>query len=200
MQDSSTAGNLPLSLRIFPPRAALWWGLSASFGLSLVFLAVAPAASAGRSWALVAAACAGLFCGWRLLVQLPLIEASEYGIAIWFHGPYRNPYFTPWSRVRCVVLTRSAPSGAALEGRGRQALGVQLQADARLAAPPLGPQAEVAVAGAPGADLAWSSRSIAGKPAAWVALLQQMHRVYGAAAGPLAQRPAAALRPAQPAR
>jgi len=112
-----------------------------------------------------------LLLGVRALVQLPIIEASELGIAIWFHGPYRRPFFAPWSRVRTIVLTqaRSADAASAL----RDALGIELIQDNQFRLPADLPRDEVA-AGTEPADLVWSRARIRGNPRRWVELLSRM--------------------------
>ena len=108
----------------------------------------------------------------RLLIQLPIIEASELGIAVWLHGPYHRPVFVPWSHVRAVLLTQvrraDAPAGAA----PRDALGIELNHPDRFRALPRPANDEVPVDSAAHADLAWSSRSISGDLRRWVELLQ----------------------------
>jgi hypothetical protein len=112
-----------------------------------------------------------LLLGLRVLVQLPLIEASELGIAIWLNGPYRRPFFAPWSRVRAIVLTQAR--GPGVGGAVRDALGIELIQDSQLCLPADLPRAETA-AGAEPVDLVWSRARIRGNPVRWVELLSRM--------------------------
>jgi hypothetical protein len=145
---------------------------------------IAPDKYSSRLWLPIAqiGAISGVtLIGWALwlLIRLPIIEATELGIAIWFHGPYRQPFFVPWRRVRAVVLTRTQVRPADSHSRAgvRNALGIEL---IELDQPPLPPAArrETPVDGAPAADLAWSSRSIGGDVRRWARLLQQMRLAY----------------------
>jgi hypothetical protein len=135
-------------------------------------------AGAWQRPALVICALTAIGCGLRLVAQLPIIEASELGIAIWFHGPYRRPFFVPWSRVRAVVLTRVRPANSADRASVRNALGIELIADNHFPGPPQSAGREVPIDGAARADLAWSSRSIGGDVRRWARLLQQMKPAY----------------------
>jgi hypothetical protein len=164
-----------------PSRFILRAGMAASLTSTLAFFWLArsthgwlPAPLCWTAFGLSALAAIG--CALRLLLQLPLIEASEFGIAIWLHGPYRRPFFAPWSRVRAVRLThvRSASGVAA-----RDALGIELNRDDRFPLPARSASDEVPVDDAAQADLAWSSRSISGDLRRWEAVLQQMRSAYG---------------------
>ena len=116
----------------------------------------------------------GLGCAFRLVAGLPIIEASELGIAIWFHGPYRRPFFAPWNRVRAVVLTQIAHSHRSGRASPCDALGIELVQDDQFQIPDFPDHAHAPVRDAPRADLAWSSRAIGGDLHKWVDLLQQM--------------------------
>ncbi len=118
-------------------------------------------------------------CAFRLVAVLPIIEASELGIAIWFHGPYRRPFFAPWNRVRAIVLTQVArPPGATRTGR-REALGIEFVQDDQFRIPDLRNRPRTREQGAPQATLAWSDRAIGGDLREWVELLQKMRSTYG---------------------
>jgi hypothetical protein len=155
--------ELPRAVRILPSRLALRGGLAAGLMLcSGLILLGAP--HGGREpglaligyWAgLAAGAAAALGCAVGLVLQLPVIEATELGIAVWLEGPYRRPFFAPWSHVRSIVL-RADPTG-------RRALGIELNADAAHA------------------DLAWPTRSISGDARRWVETLTLMKKTYSAA-------------------
>lgn len=175
--------DLPRAVRILPSRFALRAGLAAGLILcsGLVLHGVPPA---GRDpglaligyWAgLVAGAGAAIGCAVRLVLQLPVIEASELGIAVWLEGPYRRPFFAPWSHVRSIVLTRVRPGGAA----ACDALGIELDQDDRVRLPPAASGRPAPEAGAAPADLAWPARSIHGDPHRWVEVLERMKAAYG---------------------
>jgi hypothetical protein len=177
LSHQSQAAGLPRSVRIMPGRSALWAGMVVSLASAAVLGWLArtapgplPIALCWGAFGLSALAAAG--CGLRLLIQLPIIEASELGIAVWLHGPYHRPFFVPWSHVRAVLLTQvrraDAPAGAA----PRDALGIELNHDDRFRAFPPPANDEVPVDGTAHADLAWSSRSISGDLRHWVELLQ----------------------------
>jgi hypothetical protein len=179
--DDSRPADLPYSVRIMPNRSTLWLGCAASLGLALFLLLGSPASSPNGSistigfWSVIGLLLSAAFwCGFRLLVQLPIIEASELGIAIWFDGPYRRPFFAPWDRVRGVVLTRVR---SALPAR-REALGIELVQDDLFSPPPIIAGAELPAADAVRADLAWSGRAISGNVRRWVTLLQRMKVAY----------------------
>ena len=180
-REPSKPAPLPRVVRI-PPRRA---GSQAALAAGLVSAALCgwlahqpprglPAALLWIALGLSALLAAG--SGLRLLLQLPLIEASELGIAIWFHGPYRRPFFAPWSRVRAIVLTRARPADGA--SAPRDALGIELIQDERFALPHEADVPETTVHGAAHADLVWSRRCIGGDPGQWVQRLQAMQRAY----------------------
>ena len=178
------ADDLPRALRILPNRRALQLGLGAGLMLcSALMLHGPPAAGppelapAGYWSALAAGAIAAIGCAARLLVQLPVIEASELGIAVWLEGPYRRPFFAPWRRVRSIVLTRVGPAG------GRDALGIELDQDDSFHLPAAARSRPGPASGAARADLAWSSRSISGDPHRWVELLRRMKAAYVESSG-----------------
>jgi hypothetical protein len=173
--------DVPLAVRIMPRRSVLWAGLGAGLA-SAAFFGWLAHASAGRlpiglCWiAFGLCALIAIRSGLRLLIQLPLIEVSEVGIAVWLHGPYRRPFFVPWSRVRAVALTQVRSADAAPAAAPRNALGIELHPDDR---PPQRPaNTELPIDGAPRADLTWSSRSISGDPRHWVEQLQRMQSIY----------------------
>jgi hypothetical protein len=177
--DRSDPAGLPYSVRVMPRRSTLWLGLAAGLGLGLaMFLSHgSPVSNPHRSvstigfWSAVAILLAAAFwCGFRLLAQLPIIEASELGIAIWLDGPYRRPFFAPWDRVRAVVLTRVRSAFPA----SREALGIELVQDDLFRLPRVPAGADVPASDAERADLAWSNRAISGDVRRWVALLQRM--------------------------
>jgi hypothetical protein len=170
--------ELPRVVRIF--RSAPWLWASAGLALFLVFvLLLAPPMRGPRLWIPIGVilTLSGLGWGLRLLIRLPIIEASELGIAIWFHGPYRRPFFVPWSRVRAVVLTRVRPADSRSRAGVRNALGIELIHGDQSPLPPTASR-ETPVDGAPAAHLAWSNRSIDGDLRQWARLLQQMKLVY----------------------
>jgi hypothetical protein len=173
--------DVPLAVRIMPRRAVLWAGLGAGLASAallgwLAAHARAGPLSIGLCWvALGLCALIAIRSAVRLLIQLPLIEVSEVGIAVWLHGPYRRPFFAPWSRVRAVALTRVRNADAAPGAATREALGIELIPDQRLQQPL---NDELPIDGAPRADLAWSNRSISGDPRHWVELLQRMKSIY----------------------
>jgi hypothetical protein len=183
LQQQPIPAELPRVVRIY--RSARWPGASA--GLALFFLVfvlvLAPHAHGLRLWIAISVilTISGLtLIGWGLLllVRLPIIEASELGIAIWFHGPYRRAFFVPWNRVRAVVLTRVRPAASGRGASVRNALGIELIRDGQFPRPPESARRETPVDGAAAADLAWSSRSIGGDVRRWARLLQQMKLVY----------------------
>jgi hypothetical protein len=182
MQQRSTPSkttDVPLSVRIMPSRLALWAGFAAGVALVWVFGWLARD-SQGQIpiaiiWIVVGlSALASIGSGLRLLLQLPLIEASELGIAVWLYGSYRRPFFVPWSRVRAIALTRVRRANSTTDERARDALGIELHHDNRFEVPRSATTNEVPVDGAARADLAWSSRSISGDLRRWVGLLQTM--------------------------
>ncbi|HEX4597389.1 MAG TPA: hypothetical protein VH278_06350 [Burkholderiaceae bacterium] len=175
--------DLPRSVRIMPSRSALRAGLAA--GVALMFacgwLVHDPqrALPIALIWILLGlAALTAIGSAARLLVLLPVIVASEIGIAIWPYGPYQQPFFAPWSRVRAVALTRVRPRGAPRTAPARDALGIELIHDDPSGLAPAAASTERPIEGAARADLAWSSRVISGDPARWVALLQTMKAAY----------------------
>ncbi len=182
-EQPGAAGRLPRTVRILPGRFRSWAGLAGGLALAVIFLWLA-IGSPGRAAAIfnwLALACLVLTAtgpGLRLLLQLPLIEASELGIAIWLNGPYRRPFFAPWKRVRAIVLTKARSAQAADGSGARDALGIELDQDDAFRLPPMPPQAEVPVGGAQRADLVWSSRSISGDPRRWVDLLARMKAAH----------------------
>jgi hypothetical protein len=126
------------------------------------------------AWAMLALTVAlAVLVAVRALLRLPIIEASELGIAIWLHGPYRSPFFAPWKRVRAIVLTQARSTAAGARAATREALGIELIQDDQFHLPPYLRRPEVVV-GAPRADLVWSSASIRGDPRRWVELLERM--------------------------
>jgi len=154
---------------------AIWWA-----GLSTTLLLSLAGRPDGEPWALLwwlalglCASCA-IVSALRLLLQLPLIEASEFGIAVWLHGPYRRPFFAPWSRVRSIALTQARRMDAGPDASALDALGIELDCDDRFRPPPQLAGVEVPIGGAVHADLAWSRRSICGDARHWVELLRQM--------------------------
>ena len=172
--------DVPLAVRIMPRRAVLWAGLGAGLA-SAALLGWLAHTRAGPLpigfWWIASALCAliAVRSAVRLLIQLPLIEVSEVGIAVWVHGPYRRPFFAPWTQVRGIALTQVRSTDAAPGAAAREALGIELAADQRLQRPL---NDERPIDGAPPADLAWSSRSISGDPRHWVKLLQRMKSIY----------------------
>ena len=180
-REPSKPARLPRAVRIPPSRTGARAALVAGFASAALCGWLAhdpprglPAALFWSTLGVSALVAAG--SGLRLLLRLPLIEASELGIAIWFHGPYRRPFFAPWSRVRTIVLTRARPADGA--SAPRDALGIELIQDERFAIPREAHVAETPVHGAAHADLVWSRRSIGGDPGQWVQLLQSMQRAY----------------------
>jgi hypothetical protein len=176
--DSSKPADLPLTVRIMPTRSALWAGFDAGVASMVIFGWLAHdrnrALPSSLVWIVIGvSALIALGSGLRLLVQLPVIEASELGIAVWPYGPYRRPFFAPWSRVRAVALTQVRRANEATGAAARDALGVELNHDEQLVVP-RSPSSELPVEGAARADLAWSNRSISGDLQRWVELLQQM--------------------------
>jgi hypothetical protein len=179
--NSSKPPDVPLFVRIMPTRSTLWTGFAASFVLMAIFGWLAhetPGQLSTATFGLLAglSALGAVGSGLRLLLQLPIIEASELGIAVWLYGPYRRPFFAPWSRVRAVALTRVRGVDASIGNAARDALGIELN-DERFDVPRTS-SGEVPVDGAAPANLAWSSRLISGDPRRWVALLQAMKKAY----------------------
>ncbi len=182
------ASPLPLSVRIHPNRARLRAGALAGLTLAvLVALPGAPIAGligadtpALKALLVVAALLLAAGCGFRLIAMLPIIEASELGIAIWFHGPYRRPFFAPWSRVRAIVLTEVLSA----RGARQSALGLDFVKDTEFPAPPPAAGARAPAPRAAHADLAWPARSLSGDARQWVALLQKMQSAHGGRAEP----------------
>ena len=163
-----------------PSRFVLRVGLAASLTSTFAFFWLArgthgwlPAPLYWTAFGLSALAAIG--CALRPLLQLPLIEASEVGIAVWLHGPYRRPFFAPWSRVRAIRLTRVRSAGGVA---ARDALGIELNHDDRFPLPARSARDELPVEGAAHADLAWSSRSISGDLRRWEAVLRRMKSAY----------------------
>jgi hypothetical protein len=183
LPDRSKPPHLPRAVRILPRRSSLRAGLAAAVALTAIFGWFAGQAHGPLprplAWiAIGLSALVAIGSAVRLVVQLPIIEASELGIAIWFHGPYRRPFFAPWSRVRAIVLTRARAADDAPGSVMRDALGIELTQDDRFQLPQHCPNDEVPVEGALRADLVWSSRSVSGSPRRWVELLQQMKSAY----------------------
>lgn len=171
--------HLPRAVRIMPRRSALWAALATGVVATAVFgwLARTPDGQLSIALCWIASGLSALTAigfGLRLLLQLPIIEASELGIAIWLHGPYRRPFFAPWSHVKAIALTRvrsaDAPAGAA----ARDALGIELNHERDFQPLQRAANDELLVEGAARADLAWSNHSISGDLQRWVELLQQM--------------------------
>jgi hypothetical protein len=186
-----THGGLPQIVRISPNRTALRVAFGAGLVLSSILLfRGAPVRHpddpvlATLYWICLGAALLTMVgCGWRLLVQLPIIEASELGIAIWFGGPYRRPFFAPWGRVRAIVLTQVRPrNGVAAPRSTLPALGIELDCDDRFRLPQEAAHTDIPIGGAARADLAWSGRSIGGDVRRWVELLERMRSIYGESA------------------
>jgi hypothetical protein len=154
-------------------------GVGVASAIGLGWLAAQPSARL-LCWVVIGVALVvALASAVRLLLQLPIIEASELGIAVWFHGPYRRPFFAPWKRVRAVVLTRVRAMDAPRAGV-RDALGIELDRDERSPLPIPGPGADAPIEGAARADIVWSRRLIAGDLRRWVEVLQQMKQAYTA--------------------
>ena len=142
ISDPSAPGELPLTVRILPGRSASWAGLGGGLALAAILLWCARLSDgrASAAWtgiALVVLLLSVIGPGLRLLLQLPLIEASELGIAIWIHGAYRRPFFVPWKHVQAIVLTRVRAPHDGAGASGRDALGIVLDQEAR--ARPLAP-------------------------------------------------------------
>jgi hypothetical protein len=165
-----------------PSRLPLWAGFVGGVASTAIFgwlahephreLAFAPI------WFLMAVSILiALGSGLRLLLQLPIIEASELGIAVWLYGPYRRPFFAPWSHVRAVVVTQVRGAKAARASAPRDALGIELVQGDRVRLPRSPVNDELPIDGAAPADLAWSRRLISGNIRRWVDLLQTMKRV-----------------------
>jgi hypothetical protein len=192
---------LPKAVRILPNRLALRLGLGAGLTLCSALMIEGPP-TGGRDAALAligywsafavgALAAIGYAVG--LVVQLPVIEASELGLAVWLEGPYRRPFFAPWSRVRSIMLTRMGPAG----GSGaRDALAIELDPEDRLRLPAA---ARSRAAGAAPADLCWSRRAISGDPRRWVELLGRMKAAYAEEAAGTEPDAAATVATAAPA-
>lgn len=181
MQPSLDPIDLPLSVRIMPSRSFLRAALVAGLVLMLLFGWLAGTLGRGLMliwFALGLGTLAALASGLRLLLQLPIIEASELGIAVWLHGPYRSPFFAPWSRVHAVTLTQVGRPDAGAGAAARDALGIELNRDGSTDLPHPVPDGERPIDGAARADLAWSNRSINGDLRRWVELLQAMKKAY----------------------
>jgi hypothetical protein len=175
--------DVPRGVRIMPRRSVLWAGLAAGLPSAALFgwLALASVSRFPGELGWIASGLCALIAirsGLRLLIQLPLIEVSELGIAVWLHGPYRRPFFAPWSRVRAVALTQVRSPDAAPGAATLDALGIELNQDDRYPLLQRSANDEVPIDGALRADLAWSSRSISGDVRHWVELLQQMKSIY----------------------
>jgi len=163
-------------------------GLAAGVALTAVFVWFAGHARGELprpvTWiAIGLSALVAIGSGVRLLLQLPIIEASELGIAVWFHGPYRRPFFAPWNRVRAIVLTRVRTADHATGAALRDALGIELIQDDQFHLPQGSSNDEIPVEGAPRADLAWSRRCVSGNLRHWVDLLQRMKSACAEPAG-----------------
>ena len=161
------------------PRGGTGWaqllmGLAAVSALAWVLGGARSPLRQPLAWAMLALTVAlAVLVAVRALLRLPIIEASELGIAIWLHGPYRSPFFAPWKRVRAIVLTQARSTAAGARAATREALGIELIQDDQFHLPPYLRRPEVVV-GAPRADLVWSSASIRGDPRRWVELLERM--------------------------
>lgn len=184
----SKPADLPLSVRIMPNRSAPQVALAASIAACVAALLLFEwfthnrhqASAIAIFWIVFAlGAVTAIGAAIRLLLQLPIIEASELGIAVWLYGPYRRPFFAPWSRVREVGLTQVRSADAAPGSSPRNALGIELNCDGGFDLPRSAGR-EVTVDDAARADLAWSNRSISGDLLRWVALLQAMKSAYAA--------------------
>jgi hypothetical protein len=179
-------GDAPLSIRILPSQTAPRLTLAAGIALSAVLLLYGSPGhgpdhrvQAALYWvALSLCVLTALGCAWRLFVQLPIIEASELGIAIWFGSPYHRPFFAPWGRVRAIVLTRARARSDRAGGAGREALGIELDCDDQFRLPEEAARTDISIEGAARANLAWSARSIGGDMRRWVELLGRMHSIY----------------------
>ena len=170
------ATTLPPSIRILPNRVRLRVGLAAGLGLA-VALGSFPTWVPGAAWKHWAAASVCLaiavWCAVEMFVQLPIIEASELGVAIWFHGPYKRPFFVPWSRVSQVGLTQVTRSRGPLR-RQVDALAIVIIEDGEFRIPAIPRMANAPVRGSRPAELAWSARELDGSPRRWAALMQAM--------------------------
>jgi hypothetical protein len=182
------ASGLPLVVRILPGRRHLRTGLA--FGLSLAALFsgllawmpdAARALPRALHWAGVGAGLGiAATCVVKLVAQLPVIEVSELGIAIWFLGPYRGPFFAPWSRVSSVGLTRVECPGP-LGRRPVDALAIRIVEDGGFRFPALPADLTVPIRGAPGAELAWPDGAIAGRLQTWVTLMKSLKSAHDSA-------------------
>jgi hypothetical protein len=187
--DPRQAVALPRAVRIMPSRSPLWAGIAAGVAMVLVCGWLAHGTQRPLPiaviWILFAlAALTAIGSAVRLLLQLPVLEASELGIAVWLYGPYRRPFFAPWSRVRAVALTRVRAADATNSAHPRDALGIELIHDDPSGLPRSAATTERPIEGAARADLAWSSRAINGDLGRWVALLQTMKKAYEDTATP----------------
>jgi len=179
--------DLPWSVRIMPSGGAGWAkvliGLGAVSTLAWAWHGSRSPLGQELFWATLwlTVGLAILFAV-RALLALPIIEASELGIAIWLYGPYRRPFFAPWKRVRAIVLTQARSTTAGARATVRDALGIELIQDDQFHLPSNLSRAEVRAGEAP-ADLVWSSASIRGDPRRWVELLERMKVAGTEAAG-----------------
>jgi hypothetical protein len=92
----------PPRLRVYANRR--WLRIGVALGL---------AGSAGFALAAqwlfaLAAALLALWCGVLWFARLPLLEFSEFGACLFLNGPYRRPFFAPWTRVGAVGRERRA--------------------------------------------------------------------------------------------
>jgi hypothetical protein len=159
----------PLVIRVMPSRR--WPRVGVACGIGLALLAVAlrgvtpPTASIALFGigALLAVAAAA-----RMIAQLPIIEVTELGIALWLQGPYRRPFFAPWGRVRSIGLVRIASQ------RSARALSIEFVEDGafRVPQPPAG--AHAPVRGADPVTLSWPSDAIDGTATTWVRRMSAM--------------------------
>jgi hypothetical protein len=181
---------MPLRLRIRPGRRHLWAGVA--FGLALAALSLGlriamPAWTRPPAvqWAgtLAGLAIAGA-CALRMFLQLPVIEVTELGIAIWFFSPLSGPFFIPWRRVRSVALTRVARTGRA--GGSVEALAIRIAEDATFHFPPLPADRKAPVRGREPSELAWPAGTLAGRLPDWIETMQALraaHDTQAAVAG-----------------
>jgi hypothetical protein len=180
------AVELPLRLRILPGRRPLQAGLALGLALAVLCLGLRVAAPAAP-WArpLVAhwaGALAGLAiaagCAIRMFIQLPVIEVTELGIAIWLRDPLAGPFFIPWRRVRSVALTRVRRPG--LGGGSVEALAIRIIEDAAFRFPALAPERATPVRGSEPSELAWPAGSLAGRLPSWVRMMQALRAAHDA--------------------
>jgi hypothetical protein len=130
--------SAPLVIRILPNRRRLRLGTLGGLALSAASLvlrfggfAATPASTAIALPLGIAGVCLAAVCAARMLLQLPIIEVTELGVAAWLQGPYRHPFFMPWSRIRSISgRSRSnMASGAASRAAERLVAAIELDAD-----------------------------------------------------------------------